>query len=79
MKNVEITNATYIGDYKIEVCFTDGKTNVVDFAEFLSKAKNPMTTKYRNKDFFSHFTAKRTSISWGKDNEMLISMKMLRS
>jgi len=31
----DVVSAEYRGDYKIEVCFADGKRGVVDFAKYL--------------------------------------------
>ena len=33
----DVVSAEYRGDYKIEVCFDDGKRGVVDFAKYLDK------------------------------------------
>ena len=49
---IKIEDAEYLDGYKIRMRFNNGKTNVIDFESFLLNAKNPMTTKYKQKDLF---------------------------
>jgi Protein of unknown function (DUF2442) len=66
---ISIIKAEYIGDYKIEFFFSDGVQNILDFADFLQNAKNPMTRKYLDKQLFSHFSIEYGDIIWN-DYEM---------
>jgi DUF971 family protein len=61
---ISIQEVSYIGDYKINFQFSDGVERTVDFEEFLRKAKNPMTTKYLNKELFKSFTLDYGDIVW---------------
>ncbi|MCH8318448.1 MAG: DUF2442 domain-containing protein [Bacteroidetes bacterium] len=45
---MKIAEIKYLSDYKLEIKFEDGKVNLVDFENFLSKSQNPMISKYRN-------------------------------
>jgi len=38
---VEILSAEYLGDYKIKLVFNDGKSNVVDFKNFIFNSSHP--------------------------------------
>ncbi len=49
---ISIQKAEYLGDYRIKFQFSDGIEKIIDFGEFLEKAKNPMTKKYRDKQLF---------------------------
>jgi len=64
-----ITQADYITEYKIHFLFSDGVDRIIDFREFLSNAKNPMTKKYLNKQLFTSFTIEFGDIQWN-DYEM---------
>ena len=66
---ISINRADYIDDYKIKFSFSDGTEKVVDFSDFLSRAKNPMTKKYLDKQLFKEFTISYGDIIWN-DYEM---------
>jgi len=66
---ISIDKAEYKGEYKIELYFSDGVTNLVDFESFLSKSMNPMTTKYLDKNEFSKFQIEYGDLMWN-DFEM---------
>ena len=61
---ISIEKAQYRGDYKIEFLFSDGTRRVVDFESFLRNSKNPMSTKYLDKELFGTFTIEYGDISW---------------
>ncbi len=66
---IEIITAKYVDGYQIQLEFNDGKTQVVDFENFLNQAKNPMTRKYRDKSLFQEFKIEYGDLIWG-DYEM---------
>ena len=66
---ISIISAEYIQGYKIKFSFSDGVVVVIDFSEFLKKAKNPMTRKYLNKQLFKNFSIEYGDIIWN-DYEM---------
>ncbi len=66
---IEINNAQYLKNYKIELLFNDGRRRVIDLGDFLKKAKNPMTRKYLNKNNFKKFKIEYGDLIWG-DYEM---------
>jgi DUF971 family protein len=66
---ISINKATYLGEYKISLKFSDGKETLIDFYNFLSEAKNPMTRKYLDKALFEDFKIEYGDIVWN-DFEM---------
>ena len=66
---ISIQKAEYRGDYRIHFEFSDGVEKEVDFENFLSSAKNPMTKKYLNKELFGSFSIEYGDIIWN-DYEM---------
>ena len=66
---ISITNAEYIRGYEIKFSFSDGVEKIIDFNDFLKNAKNPMTTKYLDKQSFENFTIEYGDIIWN-DYEM---------
>ena len=66
---ISIINADYIGDYKINFTFSDGVERIIDFSNFLNKARNPMTKKYLDKNLFKRFSINYGDIIWN-DYEM---------
>ncbi len=66
---VSIEKADYKGDYVINLQFSDGVERNIDFSRFLTNAKNPMTTKYLDKELFKSFTISYGDLVWN-DYEM---------
>ena len=66
---ISINNADYIGDYKINFTFSDGVERIIDFSNFLNKARNQMTKKYLDKNLFKRFSINYGDIIWN-DYEM---------
>ncbi|MDQ8003885.1 MAG: DUF2442 domain-containing protein [Pedobacter sp.] len=66
---IEINKADYLGDYKIRFGFSDGEVRIIDFTDFLTSAKNPMTKKYLDKNEFKNFKIEFGDIVWN-DYEM---------
>ena len=69
-KYLEITEAKYVSGHKIRLSFNDETIRVMEFGPFLKKAKNPMTTKYRNLKQFKAFHIQDGDLMWG-DFEMI--------
>lgn len=63
---IEIKSAKYLGEYKIQLSFSDKTNRVIDFSGFLTNALNPMTTQYRDKQKFSSFQIKFGDLVWGE-------------
>jgi len=61
---ISIQEVKYKGDYKIYFLFSDGVERIIDFENFLKKSKNPMTSKYLNKELFTSFTIEYGDIIW---------------
>lgn len=61
---ISIIKAEYAGEYKINLTFSDNTERMIDFADFLNNAKNPMTRKYLDKKLFSNFTIEYGDIIW---------------
>ena len=63
---VSIQNANYLGGYKINFLFSDGKNRTIDFEKFLENARNPMTRKYLNKELFQSYSIEYGDIIWNE-------------
>ncbi|MCK4761261.1 MAG: DUF2442 domain-containing protein [Candidatus Aminicenantes bacterium] len=61
---LETVKAEYIEDYKIRLEFSDNTERVVDFKPFLEQSKNPMTTKYLDKEEFRKFKIEYGDLTW---------------
>ncbi len=66
---IEITEAKYLDNYKIQLFFSDKKEQIINFEPFLIKAKNPKTKKYIDKNLFENFTVQYGDLIWN-DYEM---------
>jgi hypothetical protein len=63
----DVTSAKYVGEYRIEVVFDDGKSGVVDLASYL--ARGGVFQRFRNMAFFRSFSvnAELGTLTWGKE------------
>jgi hypothetical protein len=61
---VSILKAEHESAYKIKFYFSDDTSRVVDFEDFLSKSRNPMTRKYLDVDVFKGFYLEHGDIVW---------------
>ena len=61
---LEIESAKYLGDYKIELKFNDGKVNVVDFENFILNSGHPEIRKYSDKTLFKNFNLTYGELEW---------------
>jgi hypothetical protein len=66
---ISILKANYLGEYKIDFLFSDGIEKIIDFGNFHTNAKNPMTKKYLNKQLFQSYSVEYGDIIWN-DYEM---------
>ena len=61
---ISITEAKYIGEYKIVLLFYDGVEKIIDFESFLKFSKNPMTRKLLDLQLFKDFKIKYGDLIW---------------
>ncbi len=66
---IAIEKAEYQQEFRIKLLFSDKSEQIVDFAEVLQTAKNPMTRKYLDLDKFKEFTVEYGDLMWN-DYEM---------
>ena len=61
----DVVSAHYIGEYRLQITFEDGRFGIVDFAEFIKKGG--VFEKLRDLDFFKTFTIdpELKVITWG--------------
>jgi hypothetical protein len=61
MELISITNAEYIGDYKLHLVFDDGTSKSVNLEQYLDK---PIFKPLINKDYFKSFKLNSFTIEW---------------
>jgi len=60
----------YIGGYKLELIFENGKRKIHDFKNFLFSSSHPLVKKYKRLNLFKKVKIDSTGcLTWG-DNEM---------
>lgn len=71
----DVVSAVYMGDYRIEVTFDNGKKGIVDFAKRLKKGG--VFERFKDKDFFARFQVNHElgTLSW--ENEIDIAPETL--
>ena len=73
---IEVVKAEYVDGYRLALTFADETRQVVDFGPFLSRARNPMATQYRNLEKFKQFKIVNGNLNWN-DYEMIFPVAQL--
>lgn len=73
---LEIIRADYQGEYRIELTFSDGVKQTIDFERFLRTAKNPMARKYLDLTAFQTFSLDHGDLQWN-DFELCFQLQNL--
>lgn len=73
--NIQITNAKYLKDYLIEIFFSDGKINKINFEKFISNYH--AYPKYRDIEKFKQFKIENGNIVWGKNWDIIFHIEDL--
>lgn len=61
---LRIVKAKYIGDFVIELHFSDEKINEVDFKPFIQNSLHPEVNKYKSETEFAKFELKNGNLNW---------------
>lgn len=64
MNSLSIVKANYFSDYKIELEFSDGKSQIVDFAPFLKSSRHSEIRKYLDLETFKKFQIVDGDLDW---------------
>ncbi len=73
---VDIVRADSVGRYRLELAFSDGHEEVVDFEPFLAASLNPETRRYLDPNMFRQYRIEWGNLVWG-DYEMCFPMEDL--
>lgn len=73
---IKIVRASYIGDFKIEITFSNNSRQTVDFKPFLLSHKHPDIQKYLDEDVFASFSIVNGNLNWN-DYEMIFPVSDL--
>ena len=61
---LEISEAVYVSEYKLQIFFSNGQDRIVDFEPFLVKSKNPHIRKFLNLDIFRQYQLQYGDLIW---------------
>lgn len=62
---ININSAEFLGDYRIDLKFDDGKQQIVDFKGFLMRSMHPDIRVYLDVTKFSDFRIEYGELVWG--------------
>ena len=62
MNLIWINSAKYLGDYRLELSFSNGEVRVFDAKEFI--ASHPLFSPLKDKQLFSQFRLDGSTVSW---------------
>ena len=62
MNLIWINSAKYLGDYRLELSFSNGEVRVFDAKEFI--ASHPLFASLQDKKLFSQFQLDGWTVSW---------------
>jgi len=61
---IEVTSATYVGNFAIRVDFSDGASRLVNFKPFLEGSLHPSIRKYLSESMFKKFEIVDGNLNW---------------
>ncbi|MCX6278207.1 MAG: DUF2442 domain-containing protein [Bacteroidetes bacterium] len=61
---IQVNSARYLGDYAINVFFSDGFNRIVDFKPFLNNALHPSIRKYLDEVRFKDYQIVDGNLNW---------------
>jgi hypothetical protein len=79
MKTYSVINAQYLGNFKIEIQFSDHTQKVVDFNEFLKTHKHPQFELYSNENNFTQFKIEGGNLVWGDNWDLIFPLSQLHN
>ena len=77
MKKVTIVSATYIDGHRLDLHFSDGISQLIDFGPFLQNHPHPQHNKYQDVDNFRMFHLERGNVVWGEDWDLIFPIGQL--
>ena len=75
--NMTITSAFHASAYKVQLTFSDGTKQTIDFQYFLKKNTHPQFSPYLDLKKFKKFRIERGNIVWGKDWDLIFPVEEL--
>ena len=64
-------NASYLGEYKVSITYSDAIEKQVDFEKFLREDKHKSVKKYLDLEKFKTFKIHNEKIIWGKNWDII--------
>jgi hypothetical protein len=61
---VEIVSAAFLNGYQLQITFSDGHIQAVDFEPFLQSSLNPLIRKYLDPELFQQFSIENGDLQW---------------
>ena len=78
-ENLIITNASFLGGYKIFVWFSDGKQRVINFEPIFKKFLKGSYGRFLLPANFKKFVVENGNIFWGEDEEVIFPVSFLHT
>ena len=77
MTILAITDAQYIDHNQLNLSFSDGTSQVVDFGPFLANHPHPQHDEYKKLANFKQFHLERGNVVWGNDWDLIFPVSQL--
>lgn len=77
MRTLAIKKADYLEQYRLNIYFSDGTEQVIDFGPFLFEHPHPAHDKYRQLSNFKQFRIERGNLVWGEDWDLIFPVSQL--
>lgn len=77
MRTLFITHADYVDGYRLDISFSDGTSQIIDFGPFLINHSHPQHNKYRVISNFKLFKIERGNLVWGHDWDLIFPIEQL--
>ena len=74
-----IVKAEYAGDVRLNIWFSDGTTQSVDFRPYILSHPHPQYNRYIEPKYFKKFRLEHGNVVWGKNWDLVFPLEQLYS
>lgn len=72
-----VSEATYITEYTLQLRFSDGIIQTLNFKPFFNKHQHPQYDKYQDIKNFKKFFIENGNVVWGKNWDLIFPVEKL--
>lgn len=77
VEGLYIIKAEYAGELRLNILFSDGMSQVVDFRPYILSHPHPQYNRYIDPKYFKKFRLENGNVVWGKNWDLVFPLEQL--